>query len=310
MERSIELLKEMQSWKLEHKVAHTIDAVSSFLYEKPDAVISFSGGKDSTVLMHIIRNVMKMNLPAIFCNTGNEFPEIVKFAKKFPNTRFIYPRMHLQQVIEKYGFPLISKEYSKMIYELRNGAPHSSRYLTGLQLDGKPSKYILPHKWRFLVDAPFSCSDKCCEHFKKNPTKQLNCITAEMASESTLREKSWLRVGCNSYGQKTGKSKPMSIWTDADVWEYKKHFNLEFCEIYDDPRVLRTGCMFCGFGASFEKISRFELISQRYPKIYQWGLKLQNSGVTYKEALKSVGVVLPGEVGYQFNIFSQFSLVD
>jgi 3'-phosphoadenosine 5'-phosphosulfate sulfotransferase (PAPS reductase)/FAD synthetase len=304
-ERTVKQFRQMQAWKIEHKIEHAIEVVSSFCYEKPDAVISFSGGKDSTVLMHLIRNVMKMDIPAVFVNTGNEYPEIVRFAtKKYGNTTMIHPKRHMKQVIEKYGFPLISKEYSKMIYELRNGSEHASRYLTGRQMDGKETTFVLPKKYHYLIAAPFSCSDKCCAFLKKNPTRAFNSITGEMGDESILREKMWLRTGCNSFGQHS-KSKPFSIWTQCDIWEYKRLFDVEFCDIYDDPRVMRTGCMFCGFGATFESISRFEIVRERYPKIYGYFLKIENGGVSYREALHACGVVLPDDAGYQRNIFSE-----
>jgi 3'-phosphoadenosine 5'-phosphosulfate sulfotransferase (PAPS reductase)/FAD synthetase len=305
--RTIKDFHEMQGWELQYKIEHAIEVISSFVYEVPDAVISFSGGKDSTVLMHLIRNVMKWQLPAIFVNTGNEYPEVIRFAtKKFGNTSTLHPKTHLQKPIEKYGFPLISKEYSKMIYELRHNAPHAQRYITGVQQDGTKTPFILPKKYHFLIRAQFSCSDKCCYFLKKKPTKKLNCITGEMGSESMLREKSWLRTGCNSFG-KYSKSKPFSIWTERDIWEYKRLFNIELCELYDDPRVARTGCMFCGFGATFENISRFEIVKERYPKIYSHFLKIENGGVSYQKALNRCGIILPDQYGYQRTIFSGFS---
>jgi hypothetical protein len=63
--------------------------------------------------------------------------------------------------------------------------------------------------------------------------------------------------------------------------------------------------MFCGFGATFENISRFEIIKERHPKIYNHFLKIENSGITYRQALNAVGIILPDDPGYQRNIFSQ-----
>jgi len=134
--------------------------------------------------------------------------------------------------------------------------------------------------------------------------RKYDCITGELGSESRLREKGWLRTGCNVFGKRS-KSKPLSIWTEGNIWEYKQLFNLEFCELYNDPRITRTGCMFCGFGATFEKISRFEVLMERYPKAYNCFLKIENNGVTYRDALHAVGVILPDDVGYQRNIFSR-----
>jgi 3'-phosphoadenosine 5'-phosphosulfate sulfotransferase (PAPS reductase)/FAD synthetase len=309
MERTIQLFRELQAGNIYQKIDHAIMAIETFCAKIDNPVISFSGGKDSTVLMHLIRNVMKKNIPAIYVNTGNEYPEIVKFAtKKYSNTTTIRPKVKLKQVIEKYGFPLISKEYSKMIYELRKGTTHSAKYITGIQQDGKITTFVLPKKYHYLINAPFSCSDVCCSYLKKSPTQKYNAITGEMGAESILRMASWLQTGCNVFGKKRSKCKPLSIWTGRDIWEYQRLFNVEFCELYHDYRVLRTGCMFCGFGATFEHISRFEILKERHPKIYHYFLKIKNNGITYREALHTVGVILPDEQGYQRNIFSLQSI--
>jgi len=308
MERTNQLFKELQASNIYQKIDHAIMVIEQFCTKTSNPTIAFSGGKDSTVLIHLIRNVMKKDIPALFVNTGNEFPEVIKFAtKKYTNVTTIRPKIHLPKIINKYGFPLISKEYSKMIYELRKGTPYSIRYLTGYQLDGRKNCFVLPKKYHYLLTAPFSCSDKCCEYLKKRPTFKYNSITGEKGCESTLRQKTWLRTGCNTFG-KHSKSKPLSIWTEQDIWEYKRIFDIEFCEIYNDNRVTRTGCMFCGFGATFENISRFEIIKERHPKIYNHFLKIENNGITYREALNAVGIILPDEAGYQHNIFSQQSL--
>lgn len=303
--RTMKQLEDMQGWNISQKIDHAIGTIENFINKVNNPVISFSGGKDSTVLVHIVRNILKIDLPIIFVNTGNEYKEIVKFAtQKYENTTVLYPKVHLKKVIEKYGFPLISKDYSKMIYELKNNSPHAQRYLSGIQKDGKKTLFILPEKYRYLVSEKFSCSDKCCYCLKKQPTSKLNTITAEMASESILREKSWLRTGCNSFGKIKSKSKPFSIWTEKDIMECKKLFNIEFCEIYNDYRINRTGCMFCGFGTHLEYFSRFEYLLENENKLYSYFLNIQNNGVTYLEALNTCGIILPHQKGFQRNIFS------
>jgi 3'-phosphoadenosine 5'-phosphosulfate sulfotransferase (PAPS reductase)/FAD synthetase len=304
MKRTRTELRRLQSLSLEQKIDHAVGTIEKFCNEVETPVISFSGGKDSTVLMHLIRNIMKTNLPAVFVNTGNEYPDIIKFVKRFDDVQIIRPKIHLKQVIERYGFPLISKEYSKIIYELRSGQKHAQRYLTGIQSDGKKTTFILPEKYRYLVNEKFSCSDKCCYFLKKKPTSKLNSITGEMADESIIRQSSWLVTGCNSFGKRHSKSKPLSIWTNKDIYMYINRFNVRICDIYKDMRIQRTGCMFCGFGAHLESLSRFEVVKELHPKLYNYFLNIKNSGVTYREALTRCKIILPGERGYQRNIFS------
>lgn len=117
-----------------------------------------------------------------------------------------------------------------------------------------------------------------------------------MAGESDLRKRQYIRRGgCNSFQNNHIASYPISIWTDADIWAYLRKFKVPYCELYDKGHT-RTGCMFCGFGAHIEKISRFELLYDLHPKAYNVFMNYQNNGYTYREALRAIGVQLPDEM--------------
>lgn len=138
--------------------------------------LSYSGGLDSTVLLDFIRKELGGSVPAVFCNTGLEFPEIVRFARGARGEFVeIAPRdrsgnrVTYQQVISTYGYPLISKETGEKVYKLRHGnlSERYKRYLLNGDERGKFGK--LADKWKFLVSAPFETSSKCCEIMKKRP---------------------------------------------------------------------------------------------------------------------------------------------
>lgn len=298
-------LIELQASSLYQKIDHSVGALEKFCNTVSDPVISFSGGKDSTVLLHIVRNILKKDIPAVFVNTGNEYPEIIKFVRSFDNITIVRPKRHLKQIIEQYGFPLISKDYSKMLYDLKKGTKVCGRYLSKTYYPNANNQFLLPEKYRNLQNEKFWCSDKCCGFLKKQPMSKFNAITGEMAEESVLRKTAWIRTGCNSFGEKKSKSKPLSIWTNKDIKEYIRKFNVSICPIYNDPRIVRTGCMFCGFGAHLEKYSRFEYLLENYPKLYKYFLSLENNGATYEQALNKAGVILPHQRGFQMNIFSK-----
>lgn len=59
-------------------------------------------------------------MKAVFVDTGLEYPEIKQFVSKFPNVDIIKPKMPFHQVIEKYGYPVVSKEQAQYIYEYRH----------------------------------------------------------------------------------------------------------------------------------------------------------------------------------------------
>ena len=118
-------LYQMQSLPLKHKITMTRQRIRGW-YEHWDGnvYVSFSGGKDSTVLLDIVRQ-MYPDVPAVFVDTGLEYPEIREFVKTFDNVTWLKPKMNFRQVIEKYGYPMFSKEISASVYE-------SQKYLTSV----------------------------------------------------------------------------------------------------------------------------------------------------------------------------------
>lgn len=106
--------------------------------------MSFSGGKDSTVLLHIARQIYP-NIPAVFSNTGLEYPEIQRFVKSFDNVDIVTPSMRFDDVITTYGYPLIGKEVAEAIYYARrlrsqpvNAERERERAYAPPQTDGTP----------------------------------------------------------------------------------------------------------------------------------------------------------------------------
>jgi hypothetical protein len=79
--------------------------------------ISFSGGKDSTVLTHLVHEIYP-EVPLVFSNTGLEYPEIQAFARKM-GAEFLRPKMSFSEVISKYGYPIIGKEVAEAIHFAR-----------------------------------------------------------------------------------------------------------------------------------------------------------------------------------------------
>ena len=82
-----------------------------------DVYVSFSGGKDSTVLANLVHEFYP-HVPLVFANTGLEYPEIQSFARKM-GAEFVRPKMRFDEVISKYGYPIISKENAEAIYYAR-----------------------------------------------------------------------------------------------------------------------------------------------------------------------------------------------
>ena len=122
-------------------------------------------------------------------------------------------------------------------------------------------------------------SDKCCDKLKKEPLRRkakelgLKCaILGILASESYQREKEWLEYGCNIFHErKDNQSKPLSFWTDDDISEYIKRYNIRISKLYE-MGYTRNGCMYCGFGVHLEQkgYNRYQKLKRTHPIQYTY----------------------------------------
>ncbi|MAH49648.1 hypothetical protein CMI37_27745 [Candidatus Pacearchaeota archaeon] len=165
-------LKTRQAYPLELKVEMSKLRITEWYRKHHGHVyISFSGGKDSTVLKHLVESVYG-DVQSVFFNTGLEYPEITRFVKSFKDIIIRQPKMKFTQVIEKYGYPVISKEVSQKISEARTT---KSAKLLHKRLHGDNNKYKsgkIPNKWQYLIKKDFKISHKCCDKLKKQPARQ------------------------------------------------------------------------------------------------------------------------------------------
>lgn len=169
-------LETMRAWTLQRKIQVTQTRLIEWLGRYDwNVYVSFSGGKDSTVLADLAARVYQVfscpkrqdPLRLVFVNTGLEYPEIQKFVRDFAEwlkakykipveLEILHPSMTFPQVLSKYGYPVISKETAKVIYYARRGSRWAINRLDGLDKHGNESKFKERFKkYKFLIDAPF-----------------------------------------------------------------------------------------------------------------------------------------------------------
>lgn len=228
-----ELLKLPLGAKIERAHMLIIDTLQHF----KNNVVACSWGKDSIVLLHLVRDFCP-NVKVVFHNTGVEFPETYQFRDKIlsewklPNYTETMPIMPVMDCFRKYGYP-------------------------------KPRQMAGQGKQR---------TPMCCKLAKELPAKRwckANNIECEFvglqASESMVRRLSFLREG-ESFYSKTSKHqivRPLMIWTDKDVWEYQKLFDIPYNTLYD--KLERNGCRPC---TAFKKWK--EVMAETDPKLYNF----------------------------------------
>ena len=295
---TMEELKQMQRLPLAAKISMTQTRVREWVreYGESGVYISFSGGKDSTALLHIVRELYP-DIEAVFVDTGLEYPEIRKFVKTFDNVTILRPEMRFDEVIKKYGYPMLSKTIAHNVKVAKYNP--NGKVKKNIFSETKKGPYAMS-KWIDLLEVDFDICEKCCDITKKKPARAYakrtgkKPILATMAAESKMREDHWLKSGCNAYDYKNPESCPLSFWTTQDILQFIKinnipiasvYGNVEFEENDEQTRIAlecgwdklcttgcnRTGCIFCGFGVHLEKgETRFERLKRTHPKQYAY----------------------------------------
>lgn len=269
-------LKKFQSESLDDKFQRSLALVGEwYMRWNNEVYVSLSGGKDSTVLADICAywcSVIGKPLYLVFVDTGLEYPEIrqhVKYIADWLREKYeievhleiIRPKMRFDEVVKKYGYPIISKAVASAVYDarskMRDGGSLDTvrcKQLLGTfeekRRDGKKTKFD-KQKYKPLIEVDFNISDKCCGVMKKAPLHQYQRksgrmpIIATMAEESAERKTQWLAHGCNVYDTKQPMSKPLSFWTEQDVLRYIKEEEIPLASVYgnivhkNDPLQMR-----------------------------------------------------------------------
>ena len=284
-----EELKALQALSWQEKVLKTQTRIYEWYQKHHGQVyLSFSGGKDSTVLAHIVQG-MGLQVEKVFIDTGLEYTEIRTFIKSFGDVTVLRPKMRFDEVIRRYGYPIISKDAAHKLYSARRNVAWAMRYFEpDFNYNGRESRFSMV-RYAPLLEVDFNIGSNCCDVMKKTP---FHCferqsgkkpIVATMTEESSLRKQAWLKNGCNSFEGKRQRSAPMSFWREQDVLAYIDSYKVPIAEVYGEvvtngcrlctTGVKRTGCVYCAYGAHLRGDERFLRLKETHPRQYEYCLE-------------------------------------
>ena len=246
--------------------------------------------------------------------------ERLKSSVKYVDENGVEHRWTKQEIIQEFGFPVLSKEIANKIETLANPTDNNKTVrhaiVTGEtgEYGGfqKNSRMKMSQKWLEKFggyaneyegtdyDTPdFKVSSKCCYYLKEKPcddwAKEHNSVpfVGLMASEGGRRAKSLRINGCNYFGKSAIRSAPFAIFSRQDILQLALDLNVPIPEIYGTierredgtlytTKAQRTGCSMCGFGIHLEKRPhRFDQLKERNPKEWEyWMFKCCTDPVT------------------------------
>lgn len=169
--------------------------------------IAFTGGKDSTVLLHVVKSVIGIQTPlkALFIDNNNEFEQIYNFVNKMT----ILYNLELYKQINNITVPKVG--FFQRLFK---------NPLTGLD---------------------------CCGESKVNALKEaVKKLDIELLFVGLRWDEQPARYVERIFVQKETHARvhPIAPFTEKDIWDYVKLFNIPYCTLYDDG-YRSVGCKLC-----------------------------------------------------------------
>ena len=235
-------------------------------YGEENFYLSFSGGKDSTVVHHLLDMALPENrIPRVFDDTGIEYNLVREFVQGINDDRFVTvrPKKNIRETLEKVGYPFKSKEHSQRVSEYQAKheiRPYLQRYIDGVQKNGEKKFFQCPDilKYQFTTDFKLKVSHLCCKELKKKPLdewKKKNgktiTITGMMRGEGGQRA----NIDCIHFKDgKVNKFHPLAkVTKEWEEW-FIKEYNIQLCKLYYEPYNFdREGCKGCPFNLYLQR---------------------------------------------------------
>ena len=240
-----------------------IQSINSQYDLERNAYISFSGGKDSTVLHYLIDEALPgNNIPRVFINTGLEYKLILQFVREMAakDNRFVIINAgkNIKETLEKEGYPFKSKEHSHKLESYKNGSrsPSIMRYFNKTEDSFNPC----PSSLLYQIDSSFTLkiSDRCCYNFKKKPASDYSkksgrniTITGMMKEEGGQR--TTLNCIVTDKDGSVKKFHPLAVVSKSFEDWFISHKSIQLCPLYYPPYSFnRTGYICCPYSTTLQ----------------------------------------------------------
>lgn len=281
---------------IDDKIREAMHRIEELYHEtNGQCYVSFSGGKDSTVVLAIIKMCVDLctikPIKAVFCDTGIELGatrDFVKWCKEnwYPNIEIIRPQKSFKWVLDNRGKPMKSKMKSELLgryQRTKNQSTKSFNYLMGVSESGETyAKTKLADKDLHIIhnEFPIKVANDCCKYLKKEPFKQYQkeneikgYILGFRMSEGGARELGALKrikdggKLCTTTKGNYIVKMPIIDWTDDDIEEFIQKYNIPLSKAYTDYGLKRTGCMGCPFSLDIE--NNLKVLWEHEPNRYK-----------------------------------------
>jgi len=191
---------------LHRKIRESQEIIKEALERYPTMGLGFSGGTDSVVLLHVALPIIPKNLPIIFVNTYHQFPETYDYINK---------------IIKEWG-------------------------LTNFHEVKAPEDKFEEMKKRFGFKTP-EFTEICCGYHKIAPLKKVIedlKLSAFMAGIRGVEHEERAKETIISPRDTHFRIHPLLFWTQEDVLNYVKEFNIETNPLYKKGYT-SLGCIPC-----------------------------------------------------------------
>lgn len=228
-----------------------IQAINEKYNLERNAYLSFSGGKDSTVLHYLLDEALPGNhIPRVYINTGIEYKLILQFVKEMAakDNRIIIWTVgkNIKDTLNNVGWPFKSKEHSQKVSDWKKGYRSKSHLEYFRQ--GERKTFLCPKQLMYQIEGDFTLniSAECCNEFKKKPAKEYmkrsgRGITITGMTKSENGQRTHLNCIITDNG-KLKKFHPLAVVSkDWEDW-YISQKSIQLCLQVNCERTHYTAC--------------------------------------------------------------------